>query len=56
MKKVILVRYGEIMLKGLNRPVFETTVDAEGKAIVQTARVQTVSVFTGEDLHRNRGR
>jgi thiamine biosynthesis protein ThiI len=26
MKKVILVRYGEIMLKGLNRPVFETTL------------------------------
>jgi thiamine biosynthesis protein ThiI len=24
MKKVILVRYGEIILKGLNRPVFET--------------------------------
>ncbi|NTV90603.1 MAG: tRNA 4-thiouridine(8) synthase ThiI, partial [Clostridiales bacterium] len=23
MKKVILVRYGEIILKGLNRPVFE---------------------------------
>jgi len=23
MKKVILVRYGEILLKGLNRPIFE---------------------------------
>src|SRR5690606_40959328 len=23
MKKIILVRYGEIMLKGLNRPMFE---------------------------------
>lgn len=26
MKKVILVRYGEIMLKGLNRPVFESAL------------------------------
>ena len=31
MKKIILVRYGEIILKGLNRPVFEDKLIANIK-------------------------
>jgi thiamine biosynthesis protein ThiI len=34
MKKIILVRYGEIILKGLNRPVFEDKLIANIKSSI----------------------
>lgn len=35
MKKLILIRYGEIMLKGLNRPFFENTLIGNIKRVLQ---------------------
>ncbi|NLC68948.1 MAG: tRNA 4-thiouridine(8) synthase ThiI [Clostridiaceae bacterium] len=35
MKKVILIRYGEIMLKGLNRPFFENTLIENIKKVLR---------------------
>ncbi|MFO7611934.1 MAG: THUMP domain-containing protein, partial [Clostridia bacterium] len=34
MEKVILVKYGEIMLKGLNRPVFERQLEKNIKHVI----------------------
>ncbi len=43
MKKVILVRYGEIILKGLNRPVFEDKLMANiRKAISSLGKIEVI--------------
>ncbi len=46
MKKVILVRYGEILLKGLNRPVFEKKLIDNIKRAIH--RLGKVSVFKSQ--------
>ena len=51
MKKVILVRYGEIILKGLNRPVFEDKLmNNIKKYLYGLGKIN--NTFTGKDIYR----